>query len=722
MTLSLSPHRKMTGSANRTRRRNRKKRDRRLGEKKYDEDGKLIDDRNTEAGKNLGFKDIVRENALFEKYYKAQQFCSVEEFGEMMSVLRTDLPASFRITGTRSQAESLLKIIEGRYFKELTEYSAGGGDVVVPRHLPWYPGRLAYQLNVTRKEIRRQEIYFRLHNFLVAETESGSISRQETVSMLPPLVLGVQSHHAVLDMCAAPGSKTAQLVESVMDCQEGELPTGLVVANDSDNARCYMLTHQVKRLQSPCIVVTNHDASIMPNFLIPDTANPGQMTHMKFDRILCDVPCTGDGTLRKNADIWPKWNPVNSVNLHGIQHRIAKRGLELLAVGGRMVYSTCSLHPAEDEAVIARLLQECGGSVRLVEVGEKLPGLQYSPGLTAWSLGSKKGELYQSFQEVPEDIARTQIRPHMFPPPPEVVSGLGLEKCVRLLPHHHNTGGFFLALLEKTQLCPWESAKKTTTVKEDSTEDVTDNVETLEIKKDEPPQKRFRGFREDPFVYFNEGEEVYEEIQKYYDLTLPSTNFLIRTRDPNSRKNNIYFTTAKVRDLVENNTERVKIINTGVKAFARADAKGSECDFRIAQEGALSIIPFIKERKVLVERSDMVRLLQSSDFDKPPEISVFTADFQQKLENMKTGSLVYLYRDETTGMPVEIVGWKGKSSVRAYVPKNDRLHYLRLMGEDTSVYETNKFEEKKIRDKERLEARERRSVVLVDDVPNYDNE
>ena len=101
----------------------------------------------------------------------------------------------------------MLKIIEGRYFAELTEYLASGGSVVVPAHLPWYPDKLAWQLNVTRKDIRRQEIYFRLHNFLVAETESGSISRQETVSMLPPLVLGVKSHHTVLDMCAAPGSK-----------------------------------------------------------------------------------------------------------------------------------------------------------------------------------------------------------------------------------------------------------------------------------------------------------------------------------------------------------------------------------------------------------------------------------------------------------------------------------------------------------------------------------
>ena len=67
--------------------------------------------------------------------------------------------------------------------------------------------------------------------------------------------------------------------------------------------------NQVKRLQSPCIVVTNHDASIMPNLLVPDPApgaEAGKLAPLKFDRILCDVPCTGDGTLRKNADIWPK--------------------------------------------------------------------------------------------------------------------------------------------------------------------------------------------------------------------------------------------------------------------------------------------------------------------------------------------------------------------------------------------------------------------------------
>ena len=77
---------------------------------------------------------------------------------------------------------------------------------------------------------------------------------------------------------------------------------GLVVANDSDNSRCYMLVHQAKRLQSPCVIITNHDASIMPNLQM--TSSAGTKKNLKFDRILCDVPCSGDGTLRKNADIW----------------------------------------------------------------------------------------------------------------------------------------------------------------------------------------------------------------------------------------------------------------------------------------------------------------------------------------------------------------------------------------------------------------------------------
>ncbi|VEL26174.1 unnamed protein product [Protopolystoma xenopodis] len=111
-----------------------------------------------------------------------------------------------------------------------------------------------------------------------------NISRQEAVSMLPPLVMDIRAHHAVLDLCAAPGSKSAQIVELMhadsaaqpdQTCN-GVLinqlePPGILIANDLDAKRCYMMVHQLKRLQSPCALTTQHDATIFPKlYLTPE--------------------------------------------------------------------------------------------------------------------------------------------------------------------------------------------------------------------------------------------------------------------------------------------------------------------------------------------------------------------------------------------------------------------------------------------------------------------
>lgn len=81
-------------------------------------------------------------------------------------------------------------------------------------------------------------------------------------------------------------------------------------------------------------------------------------------------------------------------------------------------------------------------------------------------------------------------------------------------------------------LCPWERVKKSSSAKDVTTEaeEVADNVESLDIKTSEPPQKRFRGFREDPFIYFNDDEKVFDNIRKYYNLTLPPSLFLHRNK------------------------------------------------------------------------------------------------------------------------------------------------------------------------------------------------
>lgn len=89
---------------------------------------------------------------------------------------------------------------------------------------------------------------------MIALTLSGHIGRQEAVSMLPPMFLDVQKDDIVLDMCAAPGSKTLQILEKLQK-QDGH---GIVVANDADSKRAYLLVHQVSHLKSSRIIVTTH--------------------------------------------------------------------------------------------------------------------------------------------------------------------------------------------------------------------------------------------------------------------------------------------------------------------------------------------------------------------------------------------------------------------------------------------------------------------------------
>jgi 16S rRNA C967 or C1407 C5-methylase (RsmB/RsmF family) len=339
-------------------------------------------------------------------------------------------------------AKYLAEMSQAKFFPSLQNVEVDGVKIQPPTSIPWYPDNLAYQYNVCRAQIRKSESFKRFHNFLTSETEIGNVSRQESVSMIPPLLLDVQPHHQVLDMCAAPGSKTAQLIEAVHGADvDGEVSDGLVVANDADGKRAYMLVHQTKRLQSPCLLVTNHEAQFFPNLFDPVTDE-----QFKFDRILADVPCSGDGTLRKNPVIWRDWTTNNGSGLHILQLRILMRALSLLKVGGKVVYSTCSLNPIENEAVVAAAIKRCGGSVEIVNVSDQLPQLQRRSGLQTWKVPSvkEKGKLYSKYEEV-ENSDKVRITPSFFPP----AESVGTEHCLRILPHLQNTGGFFVAVLKK---------------------------------------------------------------------------------------------------------------------------------------------------------------------------------------------------------------------------------------------------------------------------------
>eukprot|EP00955_Chlamydomonas_euryale_P068452 360121-Chlamydomonas_euryale.AAC.30 len=110
-------------------------------------------------------------------------------------------------------------------------------------------------------------------------------------------------------------------------------PTGFVVANDADFKRCNLLTHQTKRVCSPCLLVTNHSAEQFPE--VRTLGEAGAEVPLRFDRVLADVPCSGDGTMRKAPDIWRRWGVGGGNGLHLVQLRVALQGCRLLKVRAR---------------------------------------------------------------------------------------------------------------------------------------------------------------------------------------------------------------------------------------------------------------------------------------------------------------------------------------------------------------------------------------------------
>uniref|UniRef100_A0A8C8I0T8 tRNA (cytosine(34)-C(5))-methyltransferase n=1 Tax=Oncorhynchus tshawytscha TaxID=74940 RepID=A0A8C8I0T8_ONCTS len=657
----------------------------RLRKKEHQNNSKPGGRDNRDNGWGAGYADIIKENKLFEAYYQELGLVPEGEFDQFMAAMREPLPATIRITGYKSHAKEILHCLKNKYFKEIQEVEIDGQKIEAPQPLSWYPDELAWHTNMSRKILRKSPLLEKFHQFLVSETESGNISRQEAVSMIPPLLMKIEPHHKILDMCAAPGSKTAQLIEMLHSDMDVPFPEGFVIANDVDNKRCYLLVHQAKRLNSPCIMVVNHDASCIPRLQI-DTED-GQKGTLFYDRILCDVPCSGDGTMRKNIDVWKKWTTSNSLHLHGLQIRIAVRGVEQLAVGGRMVYSTCSLNPIEDEAVIATLLEKSEGALELADASVDLPGLKWMPGVTKWKLMTKEGQWYKDWSEVPVN-RHTQIRPTMFPPTDtEKLANMKLERCMRILPHHQNTGGFFVAVLVKKAPMPWNRRfPKVYTHVHARERGVGGNSVYSDsvLCSRPPPNKKMKrhGFKEDPFVFLTEDDPVFPPIESFYDLSpdFPKINVLTRTHE--GKKRHLYMVSKELRNVMLNNSERMKVINTGVKVWSRnSDGEEFGCAFRLAQEGIYTLFPYIRSRMITVSVEDIKILLTQEN----PYLSKLEEDAHQQAKKMGMGSIVLKYRPDNSNpdgpqCPIELCGWRGKTSIRAFVPRNERFHYLRMLG------------------------------------------
>lgn len=220
---------------------------------------------------------------------------------------------------------------------------------------------------------------------------------QDVSSMLPAFVLMPKRGDFVLDLCASPGSKTTQIA-SMMD------NGGTIIANEVSMGRIGILNSNLERCGvANCIVTRKEGVAFCERLL--------KKSKFRFDKILVDAPCSGEGTLRKSPKTFQMWNLNMIKKMAGIQKRLAGAALKLLKVGGEMVYSTCTLAPEEDEMVVDYLVKNFDVVVEKIDLS-----LNVRCGVTVFG---------------------------------DMVFDESVKNCVRIYPQDNNTDGFFVCKLRK---------------------------------------------------------------------------------------------------------------------------------------------------------------------------------------------------------------------------------------------------------------------------------
>jgi len=630
----------------------------------------------TDAGGFRAARNPSTLNKDFIAYYKKQKIIPEEEWEEMTKVLCKRLPITFRINACNPEVSSrIIKWLEDDYWN-LTPVEGSKIEEFVfkkPSCMNWYPHKLAWECPVPRKSLRKIDGLKPFRKALIFENDHGGLTRQEAVSMIPGVLLDVKSHHKVLDVCAAPGSKTTQILEALHRGKEGEFipfPKGFVLANDSDTKRSRMLTHQLQRFGSGNFLVMNKFGQCIPRIqygAIPTLENPAAGTNVKndailFDRVLCDVPCSGDGTLRKSPAMWTNWKAVSGNQIHREQLKITRRAIQLLKPGGLLVYSTCTFNPIENEAVVAQLLRENKNTLQLKDVRQKLPGLISDVGLTTWEvLDPKTKQWYKTHGDVPAERERLH-KESMFPPTKAEVEEMNLNYCLRILPHKQDTGGFFICVLKKPKKADAQASN-------DMTEEEMDEEERKCCGSRPPPSND----ENSPFYCLVRGDhrKIAMEIKDFFGIKDEFAFGQLVCRSPKT-PNHIYLAPNNLARLVTRpDNEKLRIVQSGIRAFAKQKTKDTSvtCYWRVSQAGAPYMLPFVTKQRVKIPLDVYESLLTEN-----LRIDGLGEDLQKALTQQSNGSVLFELDDDIYCPKIPwrfrvLSGWKGQQKIQVYVSK-----------------------------------------------------
>ncbi|RLB79060.1 MAG: RsmB/NOP family class I SAM-dependent RNA methyltransferase [Deltaproteobacteria bacterium] len=297
---------------------------------------------------------------LFESY---KEF--IPAFDHFQASLREPIPTHLRINTLKADVDWVRGMLEEKGFEITSMYPLEPTLILTPGISA--PGNL-------------------LEYFL------GYIHPQALTSCLAALILNPRPGSYVLDMCAAPGGKTSHMAQLMGN-------TGLIVANELYASRHVPLGHTLARLGVTNCVITSYQAQQFP-------------LRTKFDYVLADVPCSGEGTFRRIHSRSQYRETEDKAFLPDLQKKILTRGYQALKRGGFLLYSTCTYNPDENEGVVSHLLEKFDAEILPIHADT----LELEEGVSQW-----RDKRYD-----------------------ERVKG-----AARFYPHRINSVGFFMARIRK---------------------------------------------------------------------------------------------------------------------------------------------------------------------------------------------------------------------------------------------------------------------------------
>jgi len=298
-----------------------------------------------------------------------------KDLDKYLAKIETEPPRSIRCNTLKIEPQELKKRLEEKGWK-------------IKQPIKQHP-----EIMIVENELQPGELGRSLEHML------GYYYVQEFASMLPAIVLNPQPEETILDLCASPGSKTTQIAAKMEN-------TGTLIANDVQLRRIKILSSNLERSGVANVIITKKEGFAF--------CNQAKKQNLLFDKILIDAPCSGEGTLRTSPKTAVMWSLNNVKSLSGIQKSLLSNAIDILKIGGEIVYSTCTHSPEENEEVLSEILKQYPN----IEIEKITLPINTCPGITKWQ-----------DKEYIEEV----------------------KFSCRIYPHEYDTEGFFIAKLRKVE-------------------------------------------------------------------------------------------------------------------------------------------------------------------------------------------------------------------------------------------------------------------------------